>query len=192
MGTVGAMPLPKRISSLAALALTLATVAACGGSSDPQTVSVSTWVKSFCGAVRPFEQSVVNRSNAFSARTFASTTAKRQAFAQYLAAIASDTSRASSQVQGAGTPSIKNGKPISQAIVNAFTQANETMTNAANQAKSLPTSSPQAFTAGAQRLVAAVRSSMSNIGTKLQSSTLKSPALEQAAARESSCQSLGG
>lgn len=186
------MTLPKRISSLAALTLTLVMVAACGGASDPQTVSVSAWVKSFCNAVRPFEQSVVNRSNAFTAKKFPSTTAKRQAFAQYLASIASDTSRASSQVEGAGTPGIKNGKPISQAIVNAFSQANKAMTNAANQAKSLPVSSPQAFTTGAQRLVGAVRSSMSNIGTNLQSSTLKSPALEQAAAKESACQSLGG
>jgi hypothetical protein len=185
------MPLPNRISRLVVLLLTVVVVAACGGSSGPQTVSVAAWVKSFCSAVQPFEQSVVNRSNAFSARTFQSTVAKRQAFAQYLASIASDTSRASQQVEGAGVPGIKNGKPISQAIVTAFSQAEKAMTKAANQAKSLPVSSPQAFTAGAQQLVATVRSSMSNIGSNLQSGTLKSPALEQAAARESSCQSLG-
>jgi hypothetical protein len=185
------MPLPNRITSLAALALTTAFVAACGGSSAPSGISPSAYVKSVCTSVGPFEKDVVSRSSALDLTTIKNAAQGKTALKGFLSAVAADTHRAYAQLQAAGVPSVKNGKSIAGAIVGAFGQLDGTMTTAVKQADAIPTNSPAAFKTAAQNLGTTVRTSMAKIGTNLQSSTLKSPALEQAAAKETSCKTLG-
>jgi hypothetical protein len=186
------MPLPKRSSLFAALVLTTVVVAACGGSSGPSGVSPSAYVKSVCTAVGPFEKDVVSRSSALNLTTIKNAAQGKTALQGFLSAVAADTTSALAKLKAAGVPSIKNGKSIANAIVGAFGQLDGTMSVAVKQAGSIPTNSPSAFKNAAQSLGATVRTSMAKIGTNLQSSTLKSPALEQAAAKESACKTLGG
>jgi hypothetical protein len=189
------MLLQKRFPLLAALALT-AVMAGCGGSSGSSAssssgVSPTAYVKAVCTSVGPFEKDVVTRSSALNVTSINNAAQGKTALQGFLNAVATDTKKALAQLKAGGTPDVKNGKAIAGAIVGAFSQLDSTMTQAVKQADALPTNSPQAFKASAQKLGNTVRSSMTNIGTNLQSSTLKSPDLEQAAAKEPACKSLG-
>lgn len=148
-------------------------------------------MKSICTAVAPFEKDVLTRSNALNLTAVKSPTQGKQALQTFLTAIASDTDGAVTKLQGAGNPNVKNGKTISTAILGAFTQLKTAMHKAAGQAGSLPTNSTTAFQSGATTLGNSVKTSMTQIGQSLQSSTLKSTALQQAAAKEPACKSIG-
>jgi hypothetical protein len=176
---------------LAALALITFALAGCGGSGS-STVTPRAYVSAVCKAVGPFETDVVNRSSALNLTTISSPKQGKVALQGFLSAISDDTKHALAKLKTAGTPDVKNGKQIATAIVNAFAQLNTTMTQAVKQASTLPTNSAPAFKGAAQSLGNTVRTSMSKIGTNLQSGTLKSPALEQAAAKDPACKALAG
>jgi hypothetical protein len=170
-------------------------LAACGGSSSnssSSTVTPAAYVHSVCQAVGPFETDVVKRSSALNLSTINSPSQGKTALQGFLSAIATDTKQALAKLKAAGDPNVKNGKQIAGAISNAFAQLDTTMSSAVQQAHSLPTNNATAFKAAAQKLGTTVRTSMSSIGTNLQSGTLKSPALEQAATKDSACKSLAG
>jgi hypothetical protein len=185
------------LTSLAAALAAVLALAACGGSSSKSsstsaTVTPAAYVHSVCQAVGPFETDVVKRSSALNLSTISSPSQGKAALQGFLSAIATDTKQALSKLKAAGTPNVKNGKQIAGAISNAFAQLDTTMSAAVGQAQALPTNSPAAFKSAAQKLGTTVRTSMSSIGTNLQSSTLKSPELEQAASKDTACKSLSG
>jgi hypothetical protein len=169
---------------VAAVAMTLA---ACGSSSSG--VSPATYVRSICQAVGPFEKDVQARSNSLNLSSISSATQGKQALQSFLNSAAADTDTAVNKLKTAGTPNVKNGKQIGNAIVDAFTKLKAALSVAATQAGSLPTSSPTAFKTAAQSLGATVQTSMSSIGSSL--SNLKSADLEAAAKKEPACQSVG-
>lgn len=184
------MFLNRKTTAVAAVAAA-ATLAGCGGSSSSSSgASAASYVKSVCGAVIPFEQDVLTRSSAINPTSIKSAEQGKQVLHTFLSAISTDTSSALSRLQSAGTPSVKNGKQISTAIVAAFQRLKTTMTTATTQSSSLPTSSLKAFEAGTQTIIGNVRTSMNAIGQDLQSSTLKSTELQAAAAKEPSCKGL--
>lgn len=191
VGTVGAVTGGKLTWVAVVVALAVA-VAGCGGSSAPPAVTPAAYVHSVCQAVGPFESDVVKRSSALNLSTITSPSQGKTALQGFLAAISSDTKQALSKLKAAGAPNVKNGKAIANAISNAFAQLDTTMTKAVKQSTSLPTRSPAAFKAAAQTLGTTVRTSMASIGTNLQSGTLKSPALERAAGKDTACKSLAG
>jgi hypothetical protein len=180
---------PSKPSSVLAASAIVAVLAGCG-SSGSSGVAPAAYVKSVCNAVAPFEKDVVSRSSALDQSTLSNATAGKKALQAFLNAVAADTGHALDQLKAAGTPNVKNGKAISNAIVSAFTQLKATMNRAVTQSNSLPTDSPTAFKTAANQLGANVRNSMSSIGASLTSSALKSPELEKAAAKEPACKSL--
>lgn len=184
------MHLKRNSTVLATLAATAA-LAGCGGSSSSSGVSAASYVKSVCGAVIPFEQDVLTRSSQINPSAIKSASQGKQVLHDFLSAISNDTSSALSKLQSAGTPSVNNGKQISNAIIVAFQRLKSTMTKATSDSSSLPTSSLQAFETGTQTIIGNVRNSMTAIGTSLQSSTLKSSDLQKAASKEASCKGLG-
>jgi hypothetical protein len=179
----------------AVIALAVA-IAGCGGSSNSSasssTVSPAAYVHSVCQAVGPFETDVVKRSSALNLSTISSPGQGKTALQGFLTAISTDSKKALAQLKAAGAPNVKNGQQISNAISNAFAQLGTTMNQAVKQAQSLPTNSAAGFKAGAQSLGSTVRTSMAKIGTNLQSTTLKSKALEQAASKDPTCKALAG
>ena len=177
----------KVIAAVAVLALTLS-LAACGGSSS-SGVSAGAYVKSICQAIGPFEKDVQSRSSALDLSSITSPAQGKKALQDFLSAIVADTEKAVNQLKAAGAPDVNNGKQISGAIVNAFTEVKTALNQAKTQAGSLPTTSPAAFKAAAQTIGTGIRTSMSNIGNSL--SNLKSTDLENAAKKEAACTSLG-
>ena len=173
---------------LAVLA-TAVSLAACGGSSSSSGVSASSYVKSICQAIGPFEKDVQSRSSALDLSSITSAAAGKKALQGFLAAIVADTDKAVQQLKAAGAPNVTNGEKISGAIVSAFTQVKTALSQAETQAGNLPTSSPAAFKAAAQTIGTGIRTSMSNIGNSL--SNLKSADLETAAKKEAACTTLG-
>jgi hypothetical protein len=178
----------KVFACLTALALA-ASLAACGGSSGGSGVSPAAYVKSICQAIGPFEKDVQSRSSALNLSSISSATQGKKALQDFLAAIVADTDKAVGKLKSAGAPDISNGKQVSSAIVNAFTQVKTALSQAESQAGNLPTTTPQAFKTAAQALGGGIRSSMSSIGSSL--TGLKSPALESAAKKEPACTHLG-
>jgi hypothetical protein len=168
----------------AALALS-----ACGGSSS-SGVSPAAYVKSICQAVGPFEKDVQARSSALDLSTIKNPAQGKQALQGFLSAVVTDTGTAVNKLKAAGAPDVSNGKQISAAIINAFTQLGRALGQASSSASNLPTSSASAFKTAANSLGANVRTSMTSIGAGLNG--LKSPALETAAKKEPACQHLGG
>ncbi len=180
------MPISKQRLILVVLAMT-AVLAGCGGSSSSK-VSPAAYVKSICSTVGPFERSVQARSSALNLSSITDATHGKQALQSFLNDVVADTDKAVSQLKAAGTPDVNNGQKISTALVGAFTQLRGALHQAATNAGSLPTSSPQAFKTAAQSLGNTVKGSMTSIGSSLQG--LQSPDLEKAAAKEPSCKTL--
>jgi len=180
----------RRTTTILALLATTLTLGACGSSSSSSSVSPAAYVKSICQSVGPFERDVQARSSALNLGTIKDPAQGKTALQGFLNAVAADTDKAVAKLKSAGSPDVKNGKQISNAIVSAFTQLRGALSQAVSSANSLPTNSPAAFKTAAVALGNTVRTSMSNIGSGL--TGLSSPALESAAKKEPACQSIGG
>jgi hypothetical protein len=176
----------RKVFTLAAL---LAMLAGCG-SSGSSTVSPAAYAKSLCSAVGPFERDVISSISSLNLNPHASPAQGKTVLQGFLTRLANDTDSAVSQLKAAGTPNVSDGKQIADTINGAFSQIDAVMKKAATQASQLPTSSPQAFRTAVQALVTNVRASMTSIGANLQSSTLRSPQLTAAAAKEPTCKTL--
>jgi hypothetical protein len=183
------MPFGRTTSIICAVLASCVALAACGGSSGSSGTTPAAYVKSICQAVGPFEKDVQNRSNSLNLSTIKSPAEGKKALQDFLNSVGTDTDTAVTRLKSAGAPSVNNGKQISSAIVNAFSQLRAALGQAASSASSLPTTSAAAFKTAADALGTNVRTSMSSIGSSL--SGLKSPALEQAAKKEPTCQRLG-
>jgi hypothetical protein len=181
----------RTAAACSALVVAGAALTGCGGSSSSSSSSVSpaVYVKAICSAVGPFEKDVQARSSALDLSTIKSAQEGKTALQGFLKAIAADSQTAVNRLKAAGDPDVDKGKQIQAAIVSAFTKLNSAMQQAAKSADQLPTNSPDAFRNAANALGTTVRNSMGGIGSSLNG--LKSQALEQAAAKEPSCQSIG-
>lgn len=186
----------KASATFSALGLAAA-LSACGssgsssasGSSGSSGASPAAYVQSVCTAVGPFEKDVLTRSSALNLSTITNVVQGKKSLQDFLSAITADTGKAVNELKAAGSPNVSNGKAISNAIVSTFTQLDTGLAQAATQAGSLPTNSPQAFRTAAQALGASIRTSMSGIGSGLQG--LKSPELEKAAKSSAACKAIG-
>lgn len=176
---------------LVALVCLLA-AAGCGGSgsSSSSGVSVGEYVKSICSAVGPFEKDVGARANALNSAKLTSPQQGKKAVQGFLNSVSTDTDKALSKLQSAGTPNVSNGQQISTTIVAAFKDLRAAIGSASDQAKSLSTSSPKSFKQGATRLGDTVRSSLNGISNGL--GKLQSADLAKAAQKEPACNSLSG
>jgi ElaB/YqjD/DUF883 family membrane-anchored ribosome-binding protein len=146
-------------------------------------------VRAICAAVGPFEKDVAARSNALNSAKLTSPQQGKKAVQGFLNSVSADTDQALTKLQSAGTPSVDNGQKISTTIVAAFKDLKQAISSASDQAKSLSTSSPQAFKNGANKLGNTVRSSLSGISDSL--GKLQSADLAKAAQKEPACTALG-
>jgi hypothetical protein len=168
-----------------AVVLTVAACAACG-SGGSSKVSAGTYVASVCSAISPLEKDVVNRSSALNGSAAANATQANKALQGFLIAVESDSYRALTKIQAAGTPDISNGKAAAGSIVKAFTQLRDAMKAALTKSNSLPTDSASSFQTAAKALGANVKSALNNID----SSGFSNPAIEKAAGAQAACKSL--
>jgi hypothetical protein len=176
----------KRWSKLSVIAIAVV-LAGCGGGGS-SGVSAGSYVKAICSSIGPFEKDVQSRSSALDLSSITNVADGKTALVGFLTAMVSDTDKAVAQLKAAGDPNVKNGKAIASGVVTAFSKLKQALQQAASQANSLPVTSPTAFKTAATTLGNGVRTSISSIGGSLNG--LKSPDLEQAAAKDPTCKTL--
>jgi hypothetical protein len=179
----------RTLRSVAAVIATALALAACGSSSG---VSAKAYVHTFCGAVGPFAQTIVTRTEALNLTSLRSPAQGKQVIHDYLASIESATSTTLTKLQSAGSPNVTNGKGISGDVLTAFTRLKATLQHAVSEANQLPTTSAAALKAGTEKIDSDIKGSMSGISQSLATSTQRSPGLEKALAADSSCSALTG
>jgi len=166
----------------------LLVIAGCGSSSS-SGVSANSYVKSVCEAIKPFVTDIQARSNSLNLTALSSPAQGKQALEGFMTAAVADSQKAVDQLKAAGVPNVNNGKNISTALVNAFTQVKSALSAAQSQAAALPTDSVTAFRTAGQSLATTIRASFASIGAGL--GGLKSAELSKAAKSTPACQSIG-
>jgi hypothetical protein len=165
------------------------TLAACGGSSHHSGVTAKAYATSFCGAVGPFEEQILLRSNELRLAADKDVTQNKQALRSFLTALSTATGSAVARLEGAGIPDVPNGRETAMAFLNAFRNIEAAFATAADRSRTLPTTSTGAYKTAADALVSDVKGSLSSLAANLGS--LKAPAIEAAARKIPACQSLG-
>jgi hypothetical protein len=161
--------------------------AACGSSAHHGT-NPGKYAGAVCSATTALEHDVAAATNAGKNPTAVNAAQAKQVEQGELSAVAQASDRALTRIQAAGTPAIHDGQAVAARVLSTFTQVSDAMRRAAVEANSLPTSSPQAYTAAAKALAASVQTSLRSIDA----SGLSNPDLEQAAAKQPACQHLTG
>jgi hypothetical protein len=179
----------RRISAGAVLAAALL-AAGCGSSSSSSGVSASTYVKNVCTAVGTFRTDVQQKISSLSSANVSTPDQGKKALQGFLSAASTSADAAVTKLKDAGTPSVNNGKQISTSLVNAFSQLSAALKQAESSTNSLPTSSKQAFAAGAKSIQTNIQSSIQGMLSGL--SALKSADLASAAKSQPACTSLSG
>ena len=170
------------------MAVALALVMAGCGSSSPQKVSASSYVKSVCGTATTWYRSIQTAGGKLQSTVHKSTSlsAAKGAYVSFVDSLLSATQRAEQQLKNAGTPAVKGGKAISDEVVHAFHGARVGLARASAQVRKAPTTSSTAFetsAAGVQGTVQRALQSMASLApqknSQLRAAALKDPTCQQ-------------
>ena len=174
-------------AALAALLL-LGTLAACGGSGAPATVTPTAYVSALCRAVAPFERDVATASGQLTGSTSTGLAASRARLVSYLSALAGDSATAQHRLDAAGIPAVTGGRTFASTIVSTFSRLHNAFERSVKLASGLPTTDRAQFSAGATQLATAVKESVGQLGAGL--STRSNKVLDQTAAKLAVCHTL--
>lgn len=170
--------------------LVLAALALGGcGSSSPSGPTPAAYVKSICTSLGSWSSGIRAAGTKLQASA-AGTNSISQGKAQYetfVGALVTVTARAEQELKAAGVPAVSSGKSISNALVNAFSQAGSGLRQAATQAASIPTTNASAYQAAATGVTASIRQTLAQMASVHPE---KDPQLHAAAAKEPACQAL--
>lgn len=173
---------------MVALAATVAVVpAACGGSSSG--VSPAAYVKSVCGATSTWFHTIESVGSKLKStlNTKGSLSQTKTAYVSFVNGILHATQRAESQLRAAGTPSVKNGKQISNELVSAFTGASVGLSTASADAHRIPTTSKSAFQSAGTRVQAELQEAIAKISSIAPQNNAQ---LRAAAQKDATCKQL--
>jgi hypothetical protein len=184
--------------SVALAAIATVALTACGSSTQSPTsasaatVSPTAYVTSMCLAVARLSHDGVVEARRFSAgangvRTLAHDKSVAEA---YVSALARDASQTVARMRAAGTPNVTDGSATAAAFLSSYVRLETTLAATANKARSIPTSSNQAFKRATYALGTSLGSSMQSINAGI--SVLRNPPLDVIAKKVPVCVSIGG
>jgi hypothetical protein len=161
---------------------TASTTVSASASGDP-----ADYVTSVCMAVATWAQSIKQRGSDFQSSQVGVTdlSVVRQHFIDFLNGLASDTETLIASVQALGPPPVSNGAAEEAAIVAALRAGAESYRDAANQAQSLSTTSPGAFSAGVTRIATAIEKSGKSTAQAIED--IKDPVLDPLFKSDTNC-----
>jgi hypothetical protein len=160
-------------------------LAACGGSTG---VSAASYVKSVCTAAATWKNSIVSAGTKLQAAlTSASLPKTKSEYVQFVQALVTATGHAADQLSSAGIPSVSGGKSIATTIEGIFSNAKTRLSQAASEANSIPTTSKNAFNAGANKVQTEIRTALAQMSS---ATPANNPQLRSAAAKDPTCKSL--
>jgi hypothetical protein len=151
-------------------------------------VSAAQYVKVTCTDVSAWVKSIQQGAGDLQTANPNSAEEGKKLFTNFYEGVISDTAKLEDQLKAAGTPDVKNGDTIANAAVSAIDKIRSLLEGSRSRIENLPTNSPQAFSHAVQAAGRSVQNSFQQVDL---SSTLNSPELSAAAAKEPACQSLG-
>jgi hypothetical protein len=170
---------------LLALGVSVAMLAACGGSSG---VSAASYVKSVCGVAATWRSAIVHAGQRLqSAATSTSLPETKSDYVQFVAAVQTATAHAADRLSSAGAPSVRGGKSVASRLVRSFTQASESLSRAESEARAIPTTGKSVFNAAAGKVQTDVRNALAQMSSITPANNAQ---LRSAAANDPTCKSL--
>jgi hypothetical protein len=178
----------KTIAVFGALALSTATIAACGGGDE---VSADEYVGSICSAVSGLTTTIIDGQTALQEAAAGDISPEdgKEQLQSFFDDATSAADTAASDISDAGTPDVENGEEISETITTAFEDLSTALGDASDDVEALPTDSEEDFQSGAEELGTSFQEQASAIGEGV-NDLGDAPELESAAEDNSECQSL--
>ncbi len=168
-----------------AICVSVAALAACGGSSE---VSAASYVKSVCTTAATWRSSIVSAGAKLqSASTSTSLPETKSDLVAFVGTIETATGHAADRLASAGTPSVSGGKSVASTLVSTFTRAKSNLSRAESEARAIPTTDKTAFDAAANKVQTDVRNALAQMSSI---TPANNPQLRSAAANDSTCKSL--
>jgi hypothetical protein len=164
-----------------------------GTSSTQASLSASQWANQVCGKITTWVNQLQSSSNnAVSGLNGSNLQQIKTQFVNFLGGAVASTNTMISGVQTAGTPSVPNGRAISQGLVSGLQGIQSAFVQAQAQAQALPADNPTALSNGAQGLANSLENAGNQVKTSLNSLDQRYPSSELDAAlkNQAACQSL--
>ena len=165
------------------------------GTSSGNGVEIEAWAGEVCGAVGTWLDGI-NASNTKlneDVQGLTDLNQIRDVLVGFLNDSVSLTDDMINGVKAAGAPNVKNGEQLSADLVAALSPVKDTFEKAANDAKSLPTNDPTAFSQAATKLGQSITDSQSEFSSSFDALQEKydDPALNTAFDQVPACAQLG-
>ena len=181
----------RRAAVLVVVALVLG---ACGGGGGVggvggNKVSAQAYVKTACTSFGRWISEIQARVSQISKENPSTPQAGKKAITDFFDGVIADTGTLVDQLKSAGTPDVDNGDQIENALVATLTQVKSLLEQARERVGNLPIDSPQAFVQATGQMSKAIQKAFQRAGQQF--GNLRSPQLEQAAAKEPACKSIG-
>jgi hypothetical protein len=198
----------KRTRTLAGLLAVIAVgamlAAACGGggggssstaaatTTGPAKVAVAAWIGSICTSVSTWEKQLTQGTPDLSNPTDLAAT--KQAVADYLGKVVSQTTTLINEVKAAGIPDVTNGEAIANDFKSAIEPVGAAFQKAKSDVEAASTSDPAALASTLQKVGSDLTAAGSQASSAFSDIAAKYPTAElsQAAAKVSACKSLVG
>jgi hypothetical protein len=160
-------------------------LAACGGGG----VSPREYVRSVCEAMADWQGEIQDRSTSLAQDlgTDATPQQGKDALAEFLDGVITDTEGMVDQVEEAGSPDIQDGEDQANRLTDALTQVLEAFRAARTEVQTLPTDSPEAFQQRADEIGSAIQSAITEAGSTFEQ---PSPELDPVFEGEPACDQL--
>ncbi len=170
-------------AALVALAL-----AGCGSSSSG-SVSSAAYVRSVCGTAANWYRTIQSAGGTLTSALHGSgsTSQIKTSYVDFVNGLSHATRTAENRLRAAGTPAVKGGKQISNALVDAFSTASHGLSLAAVAANKLPTTSRSTFDSAAGQVQIQVQRALASMTSV---APQNNPQLHAAAAKDPTCQQL--
>jgi hypothetical protein len=172
------------------LALSVSTVAGCGGDDDGDTVDAQAYTGDVCTAVGGWLEAILaGVQEATQLPPGTSAQEGKDFLIGFIDDALAQTSATRDELADAGVPDVEGGEETADALVSTFDEAVTVFEQASADTQALPTDSPQAFDEAATELGNTTRDSLSQAGNVL-GGLETSEELRAAADESPECQDL--
>ena len=186
----------KSLAVTASMLLVLALSGVAAGAT--QSSSPKKWVSTFCGSVATWERTVRSDSAKLSKAVSGlkkggkvDLPAAKSKLVGFMGGLIKTTNTMIGKVKAVGAPDVKNGSKIQKGVLDGFGQVAKVFKDGQASARTLSTTSRQAFSKAAQKLAQTIQASGSRVAAAFTAlSKYSSKPLDDAAKKDPACAKL--